>query len=115
MKDMAPQQPAVVVYVNGSPCGQDGTAAAGQSFGQWPGPPAGRYDPYKLHRGFPERWARYIRANFRNVTHVCQVFNVCERTARKWWTGESGAVGGHVAIAVNEHPETAPQMLFAAE
>jgi len=33
----------------------------------------------------------------------------------KWWGGETGANGGYVAIAVNEHPVAAPRMLFAAE
>ncbi len=73
------------------------------------------YDPHKVHREFPARWQAYIRGNYRNIGHVTQVFQVSERTARKWWAGETGAVGGHVAIAINEHPETAPVMLFAAE
>jgi hypothetical protein len=73
------------------------------------------YDPYKVHREFPARWQAYIRANYRSIAHVTQVFEVSERTARKWWAGETGAVGGHVAIAVNEHPDTAPAFLFAAE
>ena len=73
------------------------------------------YDPHRIHRDFPMRWQRYIRANFRGLGHVQQVFNVSERTARKWWNGETGANGGHVAIAVAEHPVQAPRMLFAAE
>lgn len=73
------------------------------------------YDPHSVHRAFPDRWRAYIRANFRDLNHVQQVFAVSERTARKWWKGETGANGGHVAIAVNEHPVAAPRMLFAAE
>ena len=73
------------------------------------------YDPHRVHREFPDRWQAYIRANYRNLNHVQQVFGVSERTARKWWKGETGANGGHVAIAVNEHPVAAPRMLFAAE
>lgn len=73
------------------------------------------YDPHSVHREFPDRWQAYIRANFRDLNHVQQVFGVSERTARKWWKGETGANGGHVAIAVNEHPVAAPRMLFAAE
>jgi hypothetical protein len=76
---------------------------------------AERYDPQRVHREFPERWQAYIRANYRNIGHVTQVFRVSERTARKWWAGETGAVGGHVAIAMNEHPAIATRMLFAAE
>ena len=73
------------------------------------------YDPHAVHRDFPDRWQAYIRANYRHLGHVQQVFGVSERTARKWWNGETGANGGHVAIAVNEHPVAAPRMLFAAE
>jgi hypothetical protein len=73
------------------------------------------FDPHKVHRQFPERWQRYIRAQYRSLAHVCQVFDVSERTARNWWTGQTGAVGGHVAVAVREHPVEAPRMLFAAE
>lgn len=73
------------------------------------------YDPHSVHRAFPDRWQAYIRANFCDLNHVQQVFAVSERTARKWWKGETGANGGHVAIAVNEHPVAAPRMLFAAE
>ena len=73
------------------------------------------YDPHAVHRDFPDRWQTYIRANYRHLGHVQQVFGVSERTARKWWNGETGANGGHVAIAVNEHPVAAPRMLFAAE
>ncbi|WP_224826266.1 hypothetical protein [Cognatishimia sp. MH4019] len=73
------------------------------------------YDPHQVHREFPDRWQAYIRANYRNLNHVQLIFGVSERTARKWWKGETGANGGHVAIAVNEHPVAAPRMLFAAE
>lgn len=72
------------------------------------------YDAFAVRRDFPERWQAYIRANFRNLGHVQKVFGVCERTARKWWDGETGVNGGFIAIAVNEHPVAAPRMLFAA-
>lgn len=73
------------------------------------------FNPRRVHEEFPDRWQAYIRANFLNLNHVQQVFGVSERTARKWWKGETGANGGHVAIAVAEHPIAAPRMLFAAE
>lgn len=73
------------------------------------------YEPRRVHEQFPDRWQTYIRSNYRDLNHVQQVFAVSERTARKWWKGETGANGGHVAIAVNEHPVAAPRMLFAAE
>lgn len=77
--------------------------------------PAPRFDPHQVHREFPLRWQAYVRANFRDLTHIQQVFGVSERTARKWWKGETGANGGHVAIAMSAHPVTAQRMLFAAE
>lgn len=73
------------------------------------------YNPHRVHREFPDRWQGYVRANYRGLGHVQQVFGVSERTARKWWNGETGANGGHVAIAMREHPVQAQQMLFAAE
>lgn len=110
--------PQVVVYVNDRSFRQDGTVRPDICADYGPvmvpqGAPV--YDPQKVHREFPERWRAYIRASFRNLNHIQQVFNVSERTARKWWDGETGANGGHVAIAVIEHPVEAPQMLFAAE
>jgi hypothetical protein len=73
------------------------------------------YDPHQVQRAFPARWQGYIRANFRNLGHVQQVFGVSERAARKWWNGEGGVNGSYVAIAKKEHPIQAEQMLFAAE
>lgn len=101
---------------SGQMCGQESAqnGRSGNVSAQMSGG-AVAYDPHQVHRDFPVRWQHYIRANFRNLRHVQQVFGVCERTARKWWKGETGANGGHVAIAVNEHPVAAPRMLFAAE
>lgn len=135
MKHAAPPTPAVVVYVTGS-CPDHGTAGAGHSGGDWsevksahlahierrsadrrerPAADARAYDPHRVRREFPERWQAYIRSHYRDYGHVMQVFQVCERTARKWMAGETGAVGGHVAVALLEHPREALQMLFAAE
>ncbi|QFT81187.1 hypothetical protein FIU89_11255 [Roseovarius sp. THAF27] len=77
--------------------------------------PVAVFDPHQVHREFPERWSRFIRSHYSDLRHVQDRFHVSERTARKWWKGESGAGGGYVAIAVNDHPLAAPRMLFAAE
>ena len=118
MKHDVPQHPSVIVYVNDSPQEQSGTEPPGHLCGPLsvvePAPEQ-RLDPARIHREFPERWTAYIRQNFRNLKSVERTFNVSERTARKWWSGETGANGGHVAVAVNEHPVEAPRMLFAAE
>lgn len=76
---------------------------------------AGQYNPHHVHQEFPDKWRAYIRANYRNLSHVQQVFGVSERAARKWWNGEGGVNAGYVAIAKAEHPVQAERMLFAAE
>lgn len=121
MKHFAPQSPTVVVYVNESPLPQSGMEPVGHLHSSLPGPTSApnptsaRFDPEKVHREFPERWQAYIRANYSNIRQIMRVFPVSERTARKWWDGETGCVGGYVAVAIHEHPAIAPRMLFAAE
>jgi hypothetical protein len=90
--------------------GQSSGFLAGQKSGA-----ARMVDPFQVRADFPEMWARYIRANFRSVAAVVAAFEVSERTARKWWEGETGAHGGHVAVACRMHPVAAPAMLFDAE
>jgi len=109
-----PPPPSVVIYLNGFPCANLVTVLPGQSFGQISAQPPS-FDPLKVQREFPARWQAFIKANFRHIAHVTQVFHVSEKTARNWWTGATGANGAHVAIAVNAHPEQAHIMLFAAE
>lgn len=72
-------------------------------------------DPNAVHRKFPARWKAYIRAHYSDLRQVTKAFGVSERTARKWWNGETGANGGHVAVAVMLHPVQTQQFLFAAE
>jgi len=108
-----PGELTVEVFVNGVPCGDHTAGAAGHSFGT--NSVRRRFDPYKIQRNFPARWQAYIRSSFADIQQVVAVFNVSEKTARNWWTGATGANGGHVAIAVNEHPQQAHAMLFAAE
>jgi len=108
------QASPVVIYVNNPSSGQSDTETAGHLVGELSGPQR-PYDPHRVHREFPVRWQAYIHAHYRNLAHVVNTFQVSEKTARNWWTGATGAVGGHVAVAVQEHPEEALQMLFAAE
>ena len=118
--------PGGVIYVFGSSSVDAGTEprlkSSGGLSGQFPHAAhtkilgrARPYNPYQIARGFPDRWQAYIRASFRSIGHVARTFDVSEKTARNWWNGKTGARGAHVAIAVNEHPDTAPTMLFAAE
>lgn len=72
-------------------------------------------DPYDLHCNFPARWRAYLHGTYRNSAHVRDVFRVDDRTARKWWNGETGCVGGYVAVAFNLDPQGVSEMLMAAE
>lgn len=120
--------PAVIIFAGVSmPPGPSANMGAAplrehrQPSGTWAGQMSGAndargvVDPFRVRADFPELWSRYIRANFRSVTAVIAAFEVSERTARKWWDAETGASGGHVAVACRLHPQTAPAMLFAAE
>jgi hypothetical protein len=73
------------------------------------------FDPHQVHSTFPAKWQAYIRAQYRSLEAIQRDFGVSERTARKWWNGDTGANGGHVAVACILHPKSAPPMLFAAE
>lgn len=108
-------QSPVVIYVNGgSETGHlPSREIAAKTPEIAPGIPAN--DPYEIAKAFPQRWASYIRANYRSVLHVQRVFQVSERTAYRWWKGDGGANGMHVAIAMAEHPQEAAITLFAAE
>ena len=116
---MGGRQPGspVVIYVGDASYSQSRPATPGHSFGKMSAGSAPRagLDPHRIHRQFPERWSAYIKAHYRTLSEISDAFDVSEKTARNWWTGRTGANGGHVAIAVDRHPVEAPQMLFAAE
>jgi hypothetical protein len=107
-----PQNLPVVVCLNGGsypqPFTQTGSPSSGPSF-------TSRvvYDSHQVHREFPARWQSYILAHYSSARAITCVFNVSERTARNWMKGDFGAVGGHVAIAVREHGDTALKILFS--
>lgn len=71
-------------------------------------------DPHREARNFPDLWRRYIRAHYGSLQEVCQVFGVCERTARNWWDGTHGVKAGYLAIALRRHPEAAWDALIGA-
>ncbi|MEM7734038.1 MAG: hypothetical protein AAF280_14820 [Pseudomonadota bacterium] len=102
----------VVIYVNGGP-----PQEVAPSRERAAAPPIQNHghnviDPYELAKSFPELWAAHIRANYRSPLHVQREFHVSERTAYRWWNGQGGAHGAHVAIAVANNPDTAPRDLF---
>lgn len=115
----------VVIYVNGGLPQQDGPARSAQTSGALPDFPhaahaeilgrGGALDPHREAREFPDRWQRYIRAHFRDYASIQSAFGVCERTARKWFDGETGARGAHVAMALRQHGREAWDMLVGDE
>lgn len=121
--------PAVVIHVHGS-WPEHGTADVDYSGGDLPAgfPHAqhaellarggagrgGALDPYRVARDFPQRWSAYIRGRHRDLSEVCRAFGVCERTARKWWTGETGANARQLVMAWRRDPEGVTRDLLAA-
>ncbi|MGK7663353.1 MULTISPECIES: hypothetical protein [unclassified Marinovum] len=114
----------VVIYVNGG-YQQDGPAQRVQTSGALPDFPHAAhaeiltqgqvFDPHREAREFPDRWQKYIRAHFRDYASIQQAFGVCERTARKWFDGETGARGAHVAMALRQHGREAWDMLIGEQ
>lgn len=132
-------QASVFVYVADPSCPQNGTVPAGIHSAVVPnkspdkGPGAGglmqshlahavplaqkvgaRFDPDQAHRDCPSLWMGYCRANYQGYRHIMQVFPVSERTARKWWGGETAANMRHVATAYKMHPDQMQQILLIA-
>lgn len=61
-------------------------------------------DPYRMKREFPERWASYLHATFRNPEAVATAFDVRFQTACNWWAGTNAASGDKVALAALNDP-----------
>ena len=96
------------------PCADAGTGAGGVSSGFGAGQFAGL--PFDLHRYrvvFPDRWASFLKAHFRDHIHVAFVFGVSERTARNWWEGVS-APRAEFALAACKHIPGAAEYLMEA-
>ena len=60
---------------------------------------------------FPDRWAEFLRAHFRDHIAVAYTFDVDEKTARNWWNGVTGPRGAAVAQAFAMQPKAAAVML----
>ena len=45
------------------------------------------FRPFDMHgyrRSFPDRWAAFLKTNFRDAGHIAFMFSVTERTAQNW-------------------------------
>jgi len=92
---------------------QTATAVGGVSSGEFCEGFSGR--PFDLHRYrvvFPDRWAAFLRAHFRDQMHVAYMFGVSDRTARNWWEGVS-APRAEFALAACKNVPGASEYLMA--
>ena len=55
---------------------------------------------------FSERWAAFLRAEFRSAEHIAQVFGVTSRTADNWRTEVSKPSGDTIALFFLRYPES---------
>lgn len=63
--------------------------------------------PFDLHRFrtlFPDRWASFLRAHFRNHTQIAAFFDVDDKTARNWLDGTTKPTAPTALIAVASIP-----------
>lgn len=61
------------------------------------------FDPHEFKAFFAERWAAFLRENYRNPEAVAVSFGVRYQTALNWWQGQNAPSGPAVARAFLEH------------
>jgi len=74
------------------------------------------FRPFDMHgyrRKFPDLWAAFLTAHFRDAQHVAFMFGVTERTAQNWLHGIGSPRPEFVMQAV-KHIPSARAMLEAA-
>ena len=85
---------------SGTGSGARSGAKAGNSSGKVAGCIRHRvFDPYRERARFPERWAEWCQANFRNSVELANAFMVSEKTARLWMQGVTAPQGWAVEPA----------------
>ena len=62
-------------------------------------------DPDRMRFEFPDLFASYLRANFRNPEAVSDAFGVRFQTACNWWNATHRASGDKVALAASRDPQ----------
>lgn len=111
MKHDAAHSPAVAVYVTGGSWSQHDPDATSEKSGLL-FRTAGVVDPFRIASETPGRWRAYLHATYRTHADVQRVFEVSERTARKWWEGEMGCRAQHLIVALRTDPDNAWQMMI---
>jgi hypothetical protein len=62
------------------------------------------FDMHRFKAVFPSKWASFLRANFRNSTHVAVFFDCDDRTARHWLEGTTAPSGAIAIVAASRIP-----------
>ena len=63
-------------------------------------------DPHRMHRAFPDIWARYLAEHYGGRRgRIMEAFSVDDRTVRSWLAGLNAPSGAKVALAAARHPE----------
>ena len=89
------------------------TPGAGVSSGELS---AGRpFDMDGFRRVFPDRWADFLRAHFRDARHVAYTFSVDDKTARNWLAGMTGPRAEVALYVVATHPGALSELMDGAK
>lgn len=95
----------------------DGTRRRALSSGEFADKNAGpaAFDVWETARQFPARWSLFLQQVYRSdVARIMHEFQVSERTARRWLSGEGKGVRGvHTAVAQARHPEEYREVVLA--
>lgn len=100
-------------------CAQSAPPSGGMSSGDCGGGLAGLLsgrpcDPRAFRRLYPERWAGFLSAHFRNSIEIAAFFDVDEKTARQWLNGVNAPQAWAASFAVVSIPGAAQYLMEAA-
>lgn len=86
---------------------------SGQKSGQNSGQFEGRMTPERRSlEPDPGKWMRFLHATCRNYLEAQVLYEVSEKTARKWWEGVGACRGDKIIRAVELNPIEANVILF---
>lgn len=72
--------------------------------------------PFDMHRFravFPDIWAEFLKAHFRDKEHIAYFFDTDEKTARNWLSGFNVPTGPRAVAAVLQFPALRQRLLEA--
>lgn len=98
-------------FVHRKPASADHVPSSGTFAGLSSGRPV---DLHRYRTVFPDRWAAFLKAHFRDSVTVAYFFGVNEKTARLWMEGVT-APRAEVVLALAERaPSIIPYLLSEA-